>query len=128
MIGTDGRLRLPMDRINAFCGANKGKRVIVRFEAAEPGSTKLQQAYYYNYVVPTIKAALYAKGERFTESGVDRWIINNYPLSKDLFTEDGAPKVIGKQLTISEMFDLLEWLKQFAAENFSVYVEDPRTI
>lgn len=128
MIGTDGRLRLPMDRINAFCADNKGKRVIVRFETAEPCSTKLQQAYYYNYVVPTIKAALYAKGERFTEDGVDRWIINNYPLSKDLFTEDGVPKVIGKQLTISEMFDLLEWLKQFAAENLSVYIEDPRTL
>lgn len=128
MIGTDGRLRLPMERINAFCVANKGKRVVVRFEAAEPGSSKLQQAYYYNYVVPTIKEALYANGERFTESGVDRWIINNYPLSKDLFTEYGAPKVIGKQLTISEMFDLLEWLKQFAAENLYVYIEDPRTL
>ena len=128
MIGTDGRLWLPMDRISAYCAANKGKRVIVRFETAEPGSTKLQQAYYYNYVVPTIKAALYANGERFTESGVDKWIINNYPLSKDLFTEDGAPKVIGKQLTISEMFDLLEWLKQFAAENLYVYIEDPRTL
>lgn len=128
MIGTDGRLRIPMDRLNAFFAANKGKRVIVRFEAPEPNSTALQQAYYYNYVVPTIKAALYAKGERFTESGVDRWIINTYPLSKDLFTEDGNPKVIGKQLTISEMFDLLEWLKQFAAENLYVYIEDPRTL
>lgn len=128
IIGTDGRLRLPMDRINVFCAANKGKRVIIRFETAEPGSTKLQQAYYYNYVVPTIKAALYVNGERYTESDVDRWIINNYPLSKDLFTENGEPKVVGTQLTISEMSDLLEWLKQFAAENLSVYIEDPRTI
>lgn len=128
IIGKDGRLRLPMDRLNTFFADNKGKRVIVRFEAVEPGSTKLQQAYYYNYVVPTIKTALYANGERFTESGVDRWIINNYPLSKDLFTKDGEPKVIGKQLTISEMSDLLEWLKQFAAENLSVYIEDPRTL
>jgi hypothetical protein len=127
-INESGQLLMPMDRVNTFFKANKGKRVVVRFEAAEPGSSKLQQAYYYNYVVPTIKAALYANGERFTESGVDRWIINNYPLSKDLFTEDGTPKVIGKQLTISEMFDLLEWLKQFAAENLSVYIEDPRTL
>ena len=128
IITDNGQLRLPMDRLNAFFAANKRKRVVVRFETAEPGSTALQQACYYNYVVPTIKAALYAKGERFTESGVDRWIINNYPLSKDLFTEDGNPKVIGKQLTISEMFDLLEWLKQFAAENLYVYIEDPRTL
>ena len=128
IITDKGQLRLPMDRLNAFFAANKGKRVVVRFEADTPGSTALQQAYYYNYVVPTIKAALYEKGERFTESGVDRWIINNYPLSKDLFTEDGNPKVVGKQLTISEMFDLLEWLKQFAAENLYVYIEDPRTL
>ena len=128
IITDKGQLRLPMDRLNAFFAANKGKRVVVRFEADTPGSTALQQAYYYNYVVPTIKAALYEKGERFTESGVDRWIINNYTLSKDLFTEDGNPKVVGKQLTISEMFDLLEWLKQFAAENLYVYIEDPRTL
>ena len=128
IITDKGQLRLPMDRLNAFFSANNGKRVVVRFEADTPGSTALQQAYYYNYVVPTIKAALYEKGERFTESGVDRWIINNYPLSKDLFTEDGNPKVVGKQLTISEMFDLLEWLKQFAAENLYVYIEDPRTL
>lgn len=128
IITDKGQLRLPMDRLNAFFAANKGKRVVVRFEADTPGSTALQQAYYYNYVVPTIKAALYEKGERFTESGVDRWIINNYPLSKDLFTEDGNPKVIGKQLTISEMFDLLDWLKQYAAENLYVYIEDPRTL
>ena len=128
IIGTDGRLRLPMDRLNAYFLANKGKRVVVRFEAAEIGSTELQQAYYYNYIVPTIKAALYAKGERYTESGVDRWLINNYPFCGDLFTEDGAPKVIGKQLTISEMSDFLDWLKQFAAENLHIYIEDPRTL
>lgn len=127
-IGEDGRLRMPMDRLNQEFARHKGQRVIMRVEFGSPGSTSLQQAYYYNYVVPTIKASLYAKGERFTESGVDRWIINNYPLSKDLFTESGAPKVIGKQLTISEMSDFLEWLKQFAAENLSVYIEDPKTL
>lgn len=128
IIGPDGKLRLPMDRLNAFFAANKGKRVIVRFEAAMPGSTGLQQSYYYNYIVPTIKAALYANGERYTENGVDRWIINNYPYHGDLFTDAGEPKVIARQLTNLEMSDLLEWLKQFAAENLFVYIEDPRTL
>lgn len=128
LIGTDGRLRIPMDRVNAWCAEHKGERVVIRFEAAAPGSTELQLAYYYNYIVPTIKTALYENGERYTESGVDRWIINNYPYRRDLVTPDGEPKVIGRQLTISEMSDLLDWLKQFAAENLSVYIEDPRTI
>lgn len=128
IVGNDGRLRMPMERINAFLSQNKGRRVIVRFETAEPGSSELQLAYYYNYIVPTVKKALYEQGNRMTETGVDRWLINNYPGSNDLILPNGEPKVIGRQLTVSEMTDLLEWLKQYAAENLYVYIEDPKTI
>lgn len=128
IVGNDGRLRMPMERVNAFLSQNKGRRVIVRFEAAEPGSSELQLAYYYNYIVPNIKNVLYEQGTRMTETGVDRWIINNYPCCNDLVFEDGVPKVFGRQLTVSEMTDLLEWLKQYAAENLYVYIEDPKTL
>lgn len=126
-IGTDGRLRLPMDRINAFCAANKGTRVIVRFEAAEPGSSKLQQAYYYNYIVPTISAALYEQGTRKNENATDKWLVEQYPGDKTE-TEFGCEIEKASGFTKSQMSDFLEWLKQFAAENLSVYIEDPRTI
>ena len=128
IITDNGQLRLPMDRLNAFFAANKGKRVVVRFEAATPGSTALQQAYYYNYVVPTIQHAFYEQGTRMTETGVDRWLIQNYPNIGDLYTPNAEPKVIGRQLTKTEMADFLEWLKQYAAENLYVYIEDPRTL
>lgn len=128
IITDNGQLRLPMDRLNAFFAANKGKRVVVRFEAATPGSTALQQAYYYNYVVPTIQRAFYEQGTRMTETGVDRWLIQNYPNIGDLYTPNAEPKVIGRQLTKTEMADFLEWLKQYAAENLYVYIEDPRTL
>lgn len=36
LIGTDGRLRIPMDRVNAWCAEHKGERVVIRFEAAAP--------------------------------------------------------------------------------------------
>lgn len=128
VIGADGKLRLPMDRLNAFFAAHKGQRVIVRFEAAAPGSTELQLAYYYNYVVPTIQHAFYEQGTRMTETGVDRWLIRNYPNIGDLYNPDAEPKVIGRQLTKTEMADFLEWLKQYAAENLFVYIEDPKTL
>ena len=67
IITDNGQLRLPMDRLNAFFAANKGKRVVVRFEAAEPGSSELQLAYYFNYIVPTIQTALWDNGDRRTE-------------------------------------------------------------
>ena len=52
IIGPDGKLRMPMDRLNAFFAQNKGQRVIVVFEAAGKEQSKLQMAYYYKYVLP----------------------------------------------------------------------------
>ena len=72
MISENGLLRMPMDRLKAFFAEHKGERVVVRFEAAAPGSTALQLAYYYNYIVPTVCAALWETGQRMTEEWTDR--------------------------------------------------------
>ena len=153
VIGHDGRLRLPMDRLNAFFAEHKGKRVVVRFEAAEPGTTAAQLAYYYNYIVPTIQMALYETGERMNEKQVDQWIRKQAAFifekvvpgtiipDETCIEKDGTitrrrnVETIGyteirgiRDLSVAEMSDFLDWLKQFAAENLSVYIEDPRTI
>lgn len=125
IITDNGQLRLPMDRLNAFFAANKGKRVVVRFEAAAPGSTALQQAYYYNYVIPCVVEALREQGKRKSQDATDRWLIEQYP--GDLFN-DGKQPVFGRELNQTQMSDFLDWLKQFAAENLYVYIEDPRTL
>lgn len=125
IITKDGQLRLPMDRINAFLAANKGKRVIVRFEAAEHGSSKLQLAYYYNYVLPCVVEALREQGTRISEERADRWLIEQYPGG---FSYDGNKQTVARQLTQSQMYEFLEWLKQYAAENLYVYIEDPKTL
>lgn len=125
IITENGQLRLPMDRLNAFFAANKGKRVVVRFEAAEPGSTALQQAYYYNYVIPCVVEALREQGTRKSEDATDRWLISQYPGG---FLYDGAEQHVARQLTTTQMSDFLDWLKQYAAENLYVYIEDPRTL
>lgn len=126
-INESGQLLMPMDRLNAFFKANKGKRVVVRFEAAEPGSSELQQAYYYNYVVPTISAALYEQGTRKSEKDVDKWLVEQYPGDK-IETEFGVDIKNARDFTKTQMSDFLDWLKQFAAENLYVYIDDPRTI
>ena len=125
IITDNGQLRLPMDRLNAFFAANKGKRVVVRFEATAPGSTALQQAYYYNYVIPCVVEALREQGTRKSEDATDRWLISQYPGG---FRYDGAEQHVARQLTTTQMSDFLDWLKQYAAENLYVYIEDPRTL
>lgn len=125
MITPDGLLRMPMDRLKAFFAEHKNQRVVVRFEAAAPGSSELQLAYYYNYVLPCVVQSLREQGTRMSEERADRWLMEEYPGG---FYLDGNKQNVARQLTQSQMSDFLEWLKQFAAENLYVYIEDPRTL
>lgn len=124
IITDNGQLRLPMDRLNAFFAANKGKRVVVRFEAAAPGSTELQLAYYFNYIVPTIQTALWDNGDRRTEKQVDLWLRQQ---CASCYNDYGG-LLEARQISKPDFSDFIEWLKQFAAENLYVYIEDPRTL
>lgn len=124
LIGNDGRLRMPMDRVNAFFEAHKGERVVVRFEAAAPGSSELQLAYYFNYVVPTIQTALWETGERKTEKQVDLWLRQQ---CGNCYNDFGG-LLEARQMSKPDFSEFLEWLKQFAAENLYVYIEDPKTL
>lgn len=124
IITNNGQLRLPMDRLNAFFAANKGKRIVVRFEAAEPGSTELQLAYYFNYIVPTIQTALWENGDRKTEKQVDLWLRQQ---CASCYNDYGG-LLEARQISKPDFSDFIEWLKQFAAENLYVYIEDPRTL
>ena len=124
IITNNGQLRLPMDRLNAFFAANKGKRVVVRFEAAEPGSSELQLSYYFNYIVPTIQTALWETGDRRTEKQVDLWLRQQ---CASCYNDYGG-LLEARQISKPNFSDFIEWIKQFAAENLSVYVEDPKTI
>ena len=129
LIGTDGRLRIPMDRVNAWCAEHKGERVIIRFEAVAPGSSAALLAYYYNYIVPTVVYALYEQGTRKSEKAVDKWLVQEYPGEKDERQLGfGTDVTEARELDQRQMLDFLDWLKQFAAENLSVYIEDARTI
>lgn len=124
IITDNGQLRLPMDRLNAFFADNRGKRVVVRFEAAEPGSTELQLAYYFNYIVPTIQTALWENGDRKTEKQVDLWLRQQ---CASCYNDYGG-LLEARQISKPDFSDFIEWLKQFAAENLYVYIEDPRTL
>ena len=125
MITADGLLRMPMDRLKAFFADHKGERVIVVFEAAGKEQSKLQMAYYYNYVLPCVVSGMRETGVYMSESKADKWLVEQYP--GDLLT-DGKRPVFGRELNQTQMSDFLEWLKQYAAENLYVYIEDPRTL
>ena len=124
MIGPDGKLRMPMDRLNEFMSHHAGKRVVMKIEVAEPGSSALQLAYYHNYIVPTIQTALLEQGDRKTERQVDLWLRQQ---CGSCYNDYGG-LLEARQLTKADFSDFIDWLKQFAAENLSVYIEDSKTL
>ena len=120
IVGKDGRLHLPADRVRQFASGLRGRRIIATFEAVPIEQTEAQRTYYNHYVVPCIRDAMWERGTRLTEEQVDEFLVGEYPGRGDV---DRA-KDFGKEA----MTDFLDWLQEFAAENLDVYVEDPALI
>lgn len=123
-IGRDGKLRLPMERLEAYFAQHSNERVVATFEVEERGSTAAQQAYYYNYIIPQMVEAKKRTGERISEGRMDMELIEAYPGEK---RREGYDIVIARQFSKNQMSDYLDWLQQYAAE-MDIYIEDPSTL
>ena len=124
IIGEDGKLHLPMDRVNAFLMSNKGKRIIVRFDAAEPEATAAQMGYYANYILPEVQKAMAETGERMSLERVEEFLLSEYPFTP--CRDDGTLIERVRQMTGPQMSDFISWLQQYAAENLYIYIEDAK--
>ena len=69
-INNNGGLAMYMGELNEFFKGWKGSRIIARFIVASPGTSEALKGYYFNYVVPTFKHAIWEAGERLTEDDV----------------------------------------------------------
>lgn len=125
VVGLDGKLRLPMERVHQYSRQHIGRRVIVRFEAVIPGSSKALQGYYYNYIVPTLCTAMAERGTRLNYDSTDRWFVGWYPGRKEYC---GKVAETGREFVQDAMIDYIEWLKEIASEYLDVYIEDPNIV
>lgn len=131
-INKDGRLSMYMGELNQFFAANKGKRVFARFNIASDESSDALKGYYYNCVVPPFKAAFWEQGERMTEEDTERRLRQMSPIMQ-IEEVDETGKYLRILRSVSdldnaELLEHIETLKQIAAEEFSLYIEDPQYI
>ena len=126
LVGADGKLRLPMDRVNGFLAGHKGERIIAVFYAAGRDATELQQGYFYNYVLPAVQEAFHKLGDRLSEDVVESFLFGQYPGA--FMSADGPRIWSARELNREQMGEFLDWIKQYAAENLDVYIEDPKTL
>lgn len=117
VVTAEGQLMLPMDRLGDFFLDHAGERLLVKITAFATASERAL-GYYHGYVIPTIRQALWDKGNRLSEDGVEDFIRQQNSCFASSVDEMPA----------AEFSEYLEWLKQWAADELQVYVEDPRTI
>ena len=132
-ITNQGRLSIYMEELNQFTKKWTNSRIIATFRVVEPGTSAALKGYYYNYIVPTFKRAIWDAGERKTDEQVERYLREISPIMYEQTANPETGKYVTelreiKDLDNSELIEHIEHLKQIGAEEFSIYIEDPSTI
>lgn len=133
MINNKGCLQMYMGELNQFFAMHRGNRIIARFTVASPGSSEALKGYYFNYVVPTFRSGIWDAGERLTEEQTERRLRELSPVMYEQTADIATGKYETRLRTIAELsnaelIEHIEHLKQIAAEEYSIYIDDPRSI
>ena len=122
-----------MGELNEFFKCWKGARVTARFIIAMRGTSEALKGYYFNYVVPTMRRAIWETGERKTEEQTELFLRQISPITRyetpNIETGEysyNLKKIA--ELSNPELIEHIEFLKQLAAEEYNVYIEDPKII
>lgn len=132
-IDKNGRLAMVMGEINQFFAQHKGSRVFARFTVVPEKTSAALRGYYYNCVVPTFKAAIWEHGERLTDEQTERRLRELSPVMYEQTPDINTGKYETRLRAISdlsnaELIEHIEHLKMLAAENYNLYIDDPRTL
>lgn len=129
-INNNGGLAMYMGELNEFFKGWKGSRIIARFIVASPGSSEALKGYYFNYVVPTFRHAIWETGERLTEEQTERRLREFSPIMYEQTPNIDTGKYETRLRTIAELsnaelIEHIEFLKQLASEEYYLYIADP---
>lgn len=131
-IDKDGCLKCYKQEINDFFRQHKGTKVVIKFEVLDDEPSASLKAYYYKVVVPTFVQAFWERGTRKTQEDVEYLLRTYSPIMiEEEFDKYGnVNRRIRRisEVTHEELCEHIETLKQIAAEELGVYIEDPRML
>jgi NurA-like 5'-3' nuclease len=132
-IDNNGNLRMYMDELKQFFKMHKGCRVIAKFMIESQGSSEALKGYYYNCVVPSFQEGMWDAGERLTEEDAEIKMRELSPIMLEQEFNEETGKYTTRlreisELSNAELVDYIDHLKQIAAEEYSIYIEDPQSI
>jgi len=124
----EGKLLMQMGELNEFLKGWKGSKV-VRFMVSNPGSSEAIKGYYYNYIVPNFKKAIWEAGERKSEKDTDKFIRTLSPICWEETPNPETGKYDQRlreinELDNREMSQFIEHLKELAATEYFFFIDD----
>jgi hypothetical protein len=130
IISKEGQLNMYMGEINDFFASNKGLKVIASFKVIKKDASAALKGYYFNYVVPVFKQAIWETGDRKTEEETELFLREISPVMKSQTVNEETGKYVTELLEISdlnnpELIEHIDTLKLIAAEEYGLFIEDP---
>lgn len=132
-INNHGTIPMNFKELDDFAKKWKNATIIATFRVYAPGTSSALRGYYYYYIVPKFRRALWESGDRKTEEQTERYLREMSPI----MCKETADPETGEytrelrsivDLDNSELTEHIEFLKQLGAEEFSLYIEDPGMI
>jgi hypothetical protein len=119
--------------LTQYLHEQKGKRVTIKIVPCGTPLSKVHLGYYFNVVVPQFQRAFFEKGTIYTCQQTDETLREMSPLAQREFYDMDSKKWISETKDIHELTSFeLSWfishLKLIAAEEFSMFIEDPNTL
>lgn len=125
----DGQLEIYKSELNDFLAKHKGEKVVLTLQPLPKEKTKGMLSYYFAYVVPKFKQAMWENGERLTDKQVEKRLRELSPVMQEQEAdEQGRYRTrlrLIAELNNAELYEHIEALKQIGAEEYSIYIEDP---
>lgn len=126
-ISNDGKLNLQLSVV-PFLQEWKGNKVAITFKVIGGTQSEAMKGYYFNYVVPAMKNAIWESGERKNEKETEQWLREMSPITHIEEWHDGTWITKIKEiaeLTNAELSEHIEFIRQMAAEEYGCYIEEP---
>lgn len=130
-IDKNGNLAMYMGEINDFFQKHKGSRIIAEFTVLRKEASEAMKGYYFAVIVPEFRKAIWQSGERKTEQQTDLFLREISPIMHEEFVNTSSGKYDHrikeiKELSNPELVEYIEHLKQIAAEEYGLFIEDPK--
>lgn len=125
-ISNDGKLNLQLSVV-PFLQEWKGNKVAITFKVIGGTQSEAMKGYYFNYVVPAMKNAIWESGERKNEKETEHWLREMSPVTHHCEWRgfwDVTIKEIA-DLTNAELSEHIEFIRQMAAEEYGCYIAEP---